>query len=91
MILLHNGILVDGSGQPSRHGSILISDRVIESVGFIDPAPDMEVVDCSGRVIGPGFIDVHSHSDLEVMEHRPEKVMQGVTTEVVGNCSFSLF
>ena len=88
MILLHNGIVIDGSGQPSRRGSILINNRTIESVGAIDPAAGMEVVDCSDRVIAPGFIDVHSHADLEVMKHRPEKVMQGVTTEVVGNCGF---
>ena len=91
MILLHNGIVVDGSGQPSQHGSVLIRDQTVESVGTIEATPDMEVVDCSNRVIAPGFIDVHSHADLEVMQHRPEKVMQGVTTEVVGNCGFSLF
>ena len=51
----------------------------------------MEVVDCTDLVISPGFIDVHSHADLEVLDHRPEKVMQGVTTEVVGNCGFSVF
>ena len=91
MILLHNGIVVDGSGQPSQPGSVMIRDQTIESVGDITPTPDVEVVDCSGWVIAPGFIDVHSHADLEVMEHRPEKVLQGVTTEVVGNCGFSLF
>ncbi len=91
MILLHNGTLIDGSGQPAKHTSVLIHDHKIQSVAPIDPAPGMEVVDCSGLVIAPGFIDVHSHADLEVLEHRPEKVMQGVTTEVVGNCGFSLF
>ena len=67
MILLHNGIVVDGSGQPSQHGSVLIRDHTVESVGTIEATPDMEVVDCSNRVIAPGFIDVHSHADLEFM------------------------
>jgi dihydroorotase/N-acyl-D-amino-acid deacylase len=41
--------------------------------------------------LAPGFIDIHSHGDREVLEHLPNKVLQGVTTEVVGNCGFSLF
>ena len=48
-----------------------------------------QVIDCTGLTIAPGFIDVHSHSDLQVLENRPEKALQGVTTEVVGNCGFS--
>src|SRR5262249_40153462 len=48
-------------------------------------------VDCTGMYIAPGFFDVHSHSDLQVLESRPEKLRQGVTSEVVGNCGFSAF
>ena len=91
MILLRNGTVIDGSGQASQQNSILIDGEKIAPVGTIDATADLEIVDCSALVIAPGFIDVHSHADLEVMEHRPEKVMQGVTTEVVGNCGFSLF
>lgn len=91
MILLTGGMLYDGSGSAPRETSILIDAETVQSLGPIAPSSDMECVDCSGLAIAPGFIDVHSHSDLEVLEHRPEKIRQGVTTEVVGNCGFSLF
>ena len=91
MILFQHGTIIDGSGDSVRHASVLVRNQRIDLVGDIEPTPDMEVVDCTGMVIAPGFIDVHSHADLEVLEHRPEKVMQGVTTEVVGNCGFSVF
>src|SRR5580704_3289271 len=91
MTLLTGGIVYDGSGAPARECSLLIDGDRIRTVGRIEASPEMEQVDCSGLTITPGFIDVHSHSDLEVLEHRPEKIRQGVTTEVVGNCGFSLF
>ena len=46
-------------------------------------------MNCKGSAIAPGFIDAHSHSDLQVLGDRPEKSLHGVTTEVVGNCGFS--
>jgi dihydroorotase/N-acyl-D-amino-acid deacylase len=49
------------------------------------------VIDCTGYVIAPGFIDAHSHSDLQILKNRTEKLLQGVTTEVVGNCGFSAY
>ena len=52
---------------------------------------DADVVDCQGLAVCPGFIDVHSHADLEALQHRSAKIHQGVTAEVVGNCGFSLF
>ncbi len=87
--LFRNGLLIDGTGAPPSHGDLLICDKRIAEVGtFAPPVADAEV-DCTGLAISPGFIDSHSHSDLQVLEKRPEKVLQGVTTEVVGNCGFS--
>ena len=90
MILLSGGTVIDGTGQPARRGDVLVRDGKIAEVGTIAPSPGMDVIECSGLAVTPGFIDVHSHSDLEALEHRAEKTRQGVTTEVVGNCGFSL-
>ncbi len=49
------------------------------------------VIDCTGCIIAPGFIDAHSHSDLQVLQNRTEKLLQGVTAEIVGNCGFSAY
>ena len=91
MILLKNGTVIDGTGGEARAVSVLIEANKIKEVGQVAQRPDMEVIDCAGLAISPGFIDVHSHADLEVLQHRSEKVRQGVTSEVVGNCGFSLF
>lgn len=91
MILLENGKIIAGSGAPSQPLSLLVDDGKIVEVGVVERSSGMEVCDCRGCIVAPGFIDVHSHSDLEVLEHRPEKVRQGVTSEVVGNCGFHSF
>ncbi len=90
-LILVNGTVVDGTGGEPRKANVLLKEKSIEDVGAISPAPDWETIDCSGLHIAPGFIDVHSHGDHEVFEHLPNKILQGVTTEIVGNCGFSLF
>jgi N-acyl-D-amino-acid deacylase len=89
--LLKNGYLIDGTGTPARLGSLLISGDIIEDMGDIVVPSDVTCYDCSGLTITPGFIDAHSHSDLQVLEKRTEKSRQGVTAEVVGNCGFSAY
>lgn len=91
MLLLQNGLIFDGTRAAPVHGSLLIDgDRIVETGSRSSP-PDCVRLDCSGLAIAPGFVDLHSHADLQVLENRMEKVKQGVTTEVVGNCGFSPF
>ena len=68
---------------------VLIRGSQIAEMGRFEIPPSARVIDCEGLAVAPGFIDAHSHSDLQVIEGRPEKTLQGVTTEVVGNCGFS--
>jgi N-acyl-D-amino-acid deacylase len=88
-LLLKNGTLIDGSGNPPSQGEVLILDDTIAEVGSFSGPADARVIDCHGLAVAPGFIDSHSHSDLQVLENRFEKVAQGVTAEIVGNCGFS--
>lgn len=93
--ILRNGLIVDGTGAPAFAGDVVVADGRIVSVGTkgsseaMRASTDTEVIDCSGSVVAPGFIDAHSHSDLQILQNRTEKLLQGVTSEVVGNCGFS--
>src|SRR5690349_12330125 len=89
-LLLAGGSVVDGSGAEPVRADVLLDGGRIAAVGAIHNL-DACRIDCAGLMVAPGFIDAHSHSDLQVLEERPEKLRQGVTTEVVGNCGFSAY
>ncbi|MGH9626861.1 MAG: N-acyl-D-amino-acid deacylase family protein [Bryobacteraceae bacterium] len=90
-LLLRNGHVVDGTGAPAFVGDVLVADSRIAAIGRLEPPADAQIAGCAGLTIAPGFIDAHSHSDLQVIEGKREKVVQGVTSEVVGNCGFSAY
>jgi N-acyl-D-amino-acid deacylase len=89
-LVLKNGRIVDGTGNPWFFGNIGIKDDLIVDVGRINQE-GLETIDVRGQVISPGFIDGHCHSDLMVLDNpRSEiKLRQGVTTEVLGNCGMT--
>src|SRR6478672_13579153 len=83
------GLLVDGSGGPSRRADIGIAgDRIVAIAADLTMVEGARRIDAAGLVVAPGFIDVHSHSDLTLaIDPRAQSaVAQGVTTELVGNC-----
>ena len=92
MKLIKNGLIIDGSGSAGYKADVLIDNDKIVKIGDINAADDMEVIDAKGLVVAPGFIDTHSHSDLQILVE-PEimpKVMQGITTEVLGQDGISM-
>lgn len=92
-ILIQNGRIVDGTGSQSFLGDVLIVDDKIEMIGKNLSVKDgVQVIDATGLIVAPGFIDTHSHSDL-VSLIEPEllpKIMQGITTEVYGQDGVSM-
>jgi len=91
--LFKNGLIVDGTGKKGVVGNLLIKGKKIEEVSQGPIEIDCETIDCTGKVIAPGFIDVHSHMDWVLpMVGREELkspfTAQGCTTFVAGNCGY---
>lgn len=85
-LLIRNGRIVDGTGNPWRYGDIAVrGDKIVKLARHIN-GPAKRVIDAAGLVVAPGFIDMHSHSDYLLLEdgRAQSKIRQGVTTEVLG-------
>ena len=90
-LLIRGGTVIDGSGAPGRAADVAVEGDRIAAIAPHLTGEAERVVDASGQAVTPGFIDAHSHSDLFYFAcpSAESKVRQGVTTEVVGMCSFS--
>jgi N-acyl-D-amino-acid deacylase len=89
-ILIKDGRIVDGTGNPWYVGNVGIGNGKIIRIGSV-PGEAKREINAQGLMICPGFIDTHSHSDFVFLKDpfSSFKVAQGVTTEVIGNCGFS--
>lgn len=90
-LIVRNGKVYDGTGAPWVRADIgVIGDR-IAAIGQLAKASALEVIDAEGMCVSPGFIDIHSHSDVPILVNpkAESKVRQGVTTEVIGQCGSS--
>lgn len=85
-LLLRNGRVVDGSGNPWFHADVAVRGERIVAVGRALAGDAKREIDVAGLVVAPGFIDMHSHSDYLLLEDgaAQSKIRQGVTTEVLG-------
>ena len=84
--VFRGGLVIDGSGTAGVEADVLVRNGRVAAIGSRLAGGRAEEVDCTGRVVCPGFIDIHSHTDLDLfIDPRAEsKVRQGVTTEVAG-------
>ncbi len=92
-LLLKNGTIMDGTGNPAFIGDVAISDGKIAKIGENISESAAQTVDVHQAVIAPGFIDMHSHSDNSFLrdERCQSRIYQGITTEVTGQCGFSVY
>lgn len=95
VFVLRGGLVVDGTGRDASPADVHVRagriDRLTEVGEPVDA--DAEVIDCVGTLVSPGFIDLHTHSDLTLLRYpgAHTRILQGVTTEVTGNCGMSPF
>lgn len=89
-LVIRDGRIIDGTGKPGYIADIAIKNGIIEKIGRVNLASRKEL-HADGLVISPGIIDMHSHADLFLLKnpYSNHRILQGVTTEIVGNCGFS--
>jgi N-acyl-D-amino-acid deacylase len=91
-IVIRGGVLYDGTGAPGTAGDVAIGDGRIAAIGPTLADAAAKTIDAAGLAVCPGFIDIKTHSDftLPINPTADSKVRQGVTTEIIGHCGFSV-
>ncbi|MEU9869304.1 D-aminoacylase [Actinomadura sp. NPDC048021] len=91
-LLIAGGTLADGTGAAPVRADVAVTGGRVTGIGDLAGRPAARTIDASGHVVAPGFVDVHTHSDLTLLSS-PEAhsaVRQGITTVVVGNCGLGV-
>ncbi len=94
-VILKNGKIINGTGNPWFYGDVGIKGDVIAAIGNLEGRKAKKVIDASGLVISPGFIDLHTHCDIGLGNPETQAnlnyLSQGVTTVVGGNCGYGTY
>ena len=87
-LIVRGGTVVDGTGAAGYRADVGVSEGKVEIIGNLGALEAGRVLDSTGMTVAPGFIDIHSHSDFTLLvdPRAQSSIVQGVTTEVVGNC-----
>ena len=90
-VLIHDGLIIDGSGKSAYPGSVGIQGEKITAIGQVK-GTSKHTINASGKIICPGFVDPHSHADITLTKYplAENLLMQGITTVIAGNCGMSL-
>ena len=90
--IFKNGNVIDGTGNPGRIADVMVDEGHIVEIGQIDVGVNQQVIDATGKIICPGFIDTHTHSDLSAIINPAlsAKIRQGITTELLGQDGVAL-
>ncbi len=86
------GAVLDGSGQKEKHADVGVQNGIITAIGDLSDAPSDLTIDAGGRVVTPGFIDLHRHADAAIFDpaYGDADLYQGITTVGNGNCGLSI-
>lgn len=87
-LIIRGGTIVDGTGSPAYQGDVALAGDKILAVGDIGSAKAAEEIDAKGKIVTPGFVDIHTHYDGQAVwdRHMAPSAWHGVTTAVMGNC-----
>lgn len=93
-LLIRGGTVYDGTGAPGVVADVAVTgDRIVKVAPSINPKRAIEIIDAKGMAVSPGFIDPHTHTDIQLLVNpkAESKIRQGVTTEIGGNCGDSWY
>lgn len=91
-LIIRGGLVIDGTGAAGRHADVAVTGDRIAAIGDLAGAAAIRELDAGGKVVCPGFIDIHTHYDAQILWDRMLTISpwHGVTTAVLGNCGFGL-